>query len=110
MTDKLFSKLWTDAIEQPNMELFIGEYGYPDWFDEISTDVGEVISVLESIHTAAHMPFCEILKKSGMKMTDFSLHYLIPYRTVQNWVDGSRACTDYIRLFLIRDLGIVKGI
>ena len=45
MTDKLFYKLWTDAIAQPDREMYISEYGYPEWFNEISDDAAEITSV-----------------------------------------------------------------
>ena len=47
MTDKLFNRLWQDALVQPNEELYIGEYGYPDWFDDISTDAAVVVETLQ---------------------------------------------------------------
>ena len=42
------------------------------------------------------MEFKELLEKSGMKMTQFSEYFNIPYRTVQNWKDGVRKCPDYL--------------
>ena len=30
MTDKLFYKLWKDALEQPDRDMYIGEYGFPE--------------------------------------------------------------------------------
>lgn len=30
----------------------------------------------------------ELIKKSGMKMTEFSKYFNIPYRTVQDWKAG----------------------
>ena len=46
MTNKLFYKLWNDALEQPDKDMYIGEYGYPDYFNEISADVSEVVSTV----------------------------------------------------------------
>ena len=48
MTDKLFYKLWKDAIAQPDEEQFIGGYGYPDFFDDISSDLDTVVLILPS--------------------------------------------------------------
>lgn len=42
------------------------------------------------------MEFVSILDKSGMKMTEFSQYFGIPYRTVQDWKSGSRKCPDYL--------------
>ena len=63
MTDKLFNKLWKDALEQPSKEMYIGEYGYPDWFDEISQEPQEISETLGNIHDVAHMSLKDIIKK-----------------------------------------------
>lgn len=107
MTDVLFEKLWKDALDQPDQELYISEYGYPDWFDEISEDSGEVIAALTKIHTAAHMTVKDILSAAGLTQAAFSVKFCIPKRTIENWSAGSRQCPDYVRLMLIRLLGLI---
>lgn len=42
------------------------------------------------------MEFKELLEKSGMKMTQFSKYFGIPYRTVQDWKAGVRKCPVYV--------------
>ncbi len=42
------------------------------------------------------MEFVSILDKSGMKMTEFSEYFGIPYRTVQDWKAERRKCPDYL--------------
>ena len=42
MKATLFNKIYKDAAAQPDCELFLAEYGYPDWFDEISQDANDV--------------------------------------------------------------------
>lgn len=107
MTDKLFARLWNDALEQPNADLFIAEYGCPDWFDEISTNPNELIIILLKIHETAHMSVREILSVSGLTQSAFSEKFCIPKRTVENWATGTRKCPDYLRLSFCRQLGIV---
>lgn len=110
MTDKLFSKLWQDALAQPSKELYIAEYGYPDWFDEISTDIDNVITVLDSIHTVAHMSIKEMIARAGMSQAKFALRFCVPKRTVENWCAGVNKCADYDRLAFARILGFLDGI
>lgn len=43
-----------------------------------------------------HMKFNEILQQSGMTLKAFSDYFEIPYRTVQNWKLGVRACPPYL--------------
>lgn len=108
MKTKLFEKLWADALAQPSKELYIAEYGYPDWFDEISQDPGEIIEILGNIHDVAHMDLREILKTAGLKQVDLCRRYGIPKRTVDAWVSGVNRCAAYMRLLLARDLGLIR--
>lgn len=108
MTDKLFNKLWKDALSQPQKELFLNEYGYPDWFDEISQDPSEVIWILANIHNIAYMSFKDILKEAGLTQTAFSEKFCISLRTVQHWHSGDRKCPDYLRLLICKYLGILE--
>ena len=81
MRARLFEKLWADALAQPDKELYIAEYGYPDWYDEISQDPDEITAILR---------------------------YGIPRRTVDDWTSGRNRCADYMRLLLARDLGLIS--
>lgn len=108
MTDKLFNKLWKDALNQPSEEMYLSEYGYPDWFDEISQDPSEVIEVLRNIHRVSKMTFKDILKEAGLSQTAFSEKFCISLRTVQHWNSGDRKCPDYLRLLICKYLGILE--
>ena len=107
MTDKLFYNLWLDALEQPNKDLYIGEYGYPDWFDEISTDAGTVVKILDNIHDVAHMTIRDIISHAELTQSAFAIKFCIPLRTVEDWATGKRKCADYLRLLFCRQLGIL---
>lgn len=107
MTDKLFYNLWKDALEQPDKDLYLGGYGYPDWFDDISQDPDEIAHTLGSIHDIAHMSFRDILSRSGLTQAGFSMRFCIPLRTVEDWATEKRKCTDYIRLMFARSLGLL---
>lgn len=111
MTDKLFAKLWQDALDQPNKELYIAEYGYPEWFDEISEDVDEIVKILGNIHDVAHMTIRDMIEFSGLTQAGLALKFCMPIRTVENWCTKSnnhRNCPDYRRLMVARILGILE--
>lgn len=108
MTDKLFNKLWKDALEQPSKEMYIGEYGYPDWFDEISQEPQEISETLGNIHDVAHMSLKDIIKKAGLTQSAFAIKFCIPIRTVEDWCSGKNKCRDYDRLMFCKLLGILK--
>lgn len=107
MTAKLFNRLWLDALEQSDKELYIGEYGYPDWFDEISEDASEIVQILENIHDVAHMSVRDMIAKAGMTQAAFAIKFCIPLRTVEDWATGKRKCTDHQRLAYARLLGLL---
>lgn len=46
------------------------------------------------------MTIKEMLERSGWTQKRFAEYFGIPYRTVQNWVAGTRECPDYVRILL----------
>lgn len=107
MTEKLFNKLWFDALAQPDRDLYIAEYGFPDWFDYIGSDLDTVVSVLDSIHSVAHMSIKDMIARAGLSQAKFALRFCIPRRTVENWCMGVNKCPDYDRLAFAFILGIL---
>lgn len=110
MTIDLFYKLYHDAQKQPDCELYIAEFGYPDYFDEISEDANEVVQVLTEIHKLTHMTIKDIVKQSGLSQTAFAKAFDIPYRTVQDWRLGNRQVPEYIKIMILRLLGLTEKI
>ena len=107
MTDTLFAKLWRDALKQPSLEMYIGEYGCPDRFDEIGENLDEVVSTLTKIHKVAHMSVREMLKEAKLTQNAFAVKFCIPLRTVENWSAEVNKCPDYTRLLLARQLHLL---
>lgn len=107
MKDELFYKLWKDALEQPDKERYISEYGYPDYFDEISQEPSEVVRILEGIHKVAHMSVKDIIASTGLSQRAFAVKFCIPTRTIEDWATGKRDCKDYMRLSFCRHFGLI---
>ena len=42
------------------------------------------------------MTFQEIKELSGMKLTELSRYFEIPYRTIQNWNEGTNIAPEYL--------------
>ncbi len=108
MTKERFLYLYHIAKEQPNLPLYIGEFGYPDYFNEISTDPDEVVKRLTEIHNLAHMSMSDVVKTSQFGISEFARYFDIPLHTVQNWVYGARACPEYVKLLVAENLGLIK--
>lgn len=110
MTDKLFFSLWQDALAQPDRDMYIAEYGYPDWFDSISPDADEVVEILTNIHRAAHMSVRDLVRESGLTQSAFAVRFCIPLRTVQDWCSSGsnhREPPAYLRLMIAQLLGLL---
>lgn len=55
--------------------------------------------------------FEDLHKTSGMKLTELSRFFEIPYRSIQNWASGERQCPDYViklMFYKLKKEGIIK--
>lgn len=59
----------------------------------ISTDR---VAYLTRAYEDVHSTIPEILARYGLSQAAFARMFAIPYRTVQNWHAGSRACPPYL--------------
>lgn len=109
MTRDLFYKLYHDAQDQPDLELYINEYGYPDYFNEISEDPDKVVAALTDIHRVAHMSLRDLISASGMTQNAYARYFDIPLRTIENWATGKRSCPEYVKLMMSEILGLIKS-
>ena len=107
MKATLFNKLYKDAAAQPDRELFIAEYGSPEWFDDISQDINDVIGVLNNIHYVANLPMKDLIKSFGTQQA-FADRFCVPKRTVENWGEEKNNCPAYTKLMIAEILGILK--
>ena len=63
---------------------------------------------ISNLWRALNMTPSEIVEYSGLKMSEFAARYVIPYRTLQAWCDGTNPCPVYIRIMLCELLGILR--
>lgn len=63
---------------------------------------------IANLWKALNMTPAEIVQYSGLKMSEFAARYVIPYRTLQAWCDGTNPCPIYIRIMLCELLGILS--
>lgn len=66
----------------------------------------ERINQLRAIYQAASMTVPEIAKAAGMNITQMSARFAVPYRTMQDWFSGARACSLASRLMMLECLGL----
>lgn len=104
---KRFQEIVSTCEEQPDWDLFLAEYGIPQWIlNEVTDSEGKAVEMITTIHTVVHMTAAELVKASGMSQTKFAARFMIPLRTVQNWVGGQRTMPRYEKFMLAAILGL----
>lgn len=66
--------------------------------------VGQLISLWH----VANDPFRDLLASMGLNQTQCSIRFCIPRRTIQQWAEGLRSCSPYIRLMMAEATGVVQ--
>ena len=75
---------------------------------ETAYDPFGMYASIANLWRALNMTPSEIVDYSGLKMSEFAARYVIPYRTLQAWCDGTNPCPIYIRVMLCELLGILN--
>ena len=111
---KRFQEIIQASEEQPDQAVFLAEYGIPDWIlSEVTDDEEKAVEMIKNIHHITHITAKNLITESGMSQTKFAARFMIPLRTVQNWVGGKRNMPRYEKfmfamvLDLFGDLDIV---
>lgn len=107
MTYETYRDLISAAVTAESEEMFISAPGWADWMDEYGDDTDRLVSDMCNIYQVSHMTMLDLLSASGLTKAAFSRRFLIPLRTVENWVSGIRPCPIYVRLMIADLLGLV---
>lgn len=63
---------------------------------------------LAAIWVAAHRTMKEIAADAGLSQRKLAEHFGIPYRTMEDWCRGARACPVYVRVMMQECLGLIR--
>lgn len=107
MKFSLFSKLYSEAIEYDNVDMYIADRGWQDWMDNYVADKSaafvdttKIAAILNNIYDLAHMDIGQIRSETKLSAKDFSNLFRIPARTVQSWVHQERRTPDYALILI----------
>ena len=109
MTFKTFKKLYSEALEYKNLDLYIMERGWQEWMNDIVPDdesgafvtADKVFEVLKKIyHLANSENKWSALSGEFRSREEIVNMFGIPIRTVQNWDIGQRAPNDYLIILM----------
>ena len=101
MTDRIFNNLWKDAIAAPDEDAFLAAAECPD------ADLITVRDQLRRLWHVAHDNFRDFLAALNMTQTAISVHFCIPFSSVQNWACEMRVCPPYLRLMMAEAMGYI---
>ena len=106
MDYKIFKKLYQNAKESPNLEMYIGERGYEKWMESYlnGSNAENVTNTLTNIYNMANMTLTDIRECAGLSRAEFSRIYKIPVRTLENWEYDTRKLNEYIKMLIIYTL------
>lgn len=80
----------------------------PIWGDMEGADIpSERISQLCDLWDACGRSVKEIAALAGLSQRKLAERFCIPYRTVEDWCSGKRACALYLRLMMQQCLGLM---
>lgn len=93
-----YRRLYGEAKEYDNIDMYIMERGWQDWMDDMSAD--EITKLLRAVYSIGRDGFKSMVEISGTKLAEFCRRYLLPYRSAQNWLNGEREAPEYTMLLL----------
>lgn len=112
MMDNIFAAAWAEALSgaYADRDSYVSDLALSSiWGDAEDAEVpADRLDTLGSIWDAANMSIKDIRAASGLSRTAFAEHLCIPYRTVQDWELGARACPGYLRLLIAEHFGIFR--
>lgn len=98
MNYEIFAKLYTEALDYPDIEYFIADRGWEEWMSEEAIE--NDIESMNLIFKISKMDFRELRELSGYSRPDMSRKYKIPLRTLQDWETKKREPPLYVTILI----------
>ncbi|HEM6089758.1 TPA: hypothetical protein U2B88_001822 [Streptococcus suis] len=92
MEFNLFNQLYSEALESPSLELYVGERGWQDWMN--GYDAKEIANILSAIYSLANSSLAG--SREGSR-AEFARKFDIPVRTLEDWDSGKRVPPIYVK-------------
>lgn len=111
MDSKIFSSIWSAALNSCNRDGFISDWALSSiWGDQAEGDaLAARAEQCKRIWDLAHMSVADIRHTTGLSQSKFAEAFCIPRHTVINW-EQRGGCADYVRLMLARLCGLADGL
>ncbi|WP_373128039.1 helix-turn-helix domain-containing protein [Dielma fastidiosa] len=92
-----FLSLYKEALDHNDVELYIAELWYQEWWMKDYTD-NQIINVLETTFKIAKMNFAELRKLTGLSVSNLEIKYGISKRTYEKWESKEREPSLYTKV------------
>lgn len=95
MNYQLFAKLYREAAEYNDLDMYIGERGWQEWMNNYKTE--QIGRMLAKIYSLAKNDFETNRKLITTNRSEFARMYSISVRTLENWAGGQREIPSYVK-------------
>ncbi len=92
MNYELFVKLYGEALEYSDIDLYIAERGWQEWMDKVNNPS----NVLKLTYRLANQSCKDMRESAGYSRAALSRAYNIPIRTLEDWEKGVRTPPVYL--------------
>lgn len=98
-----------ESASYTDRDIFVSDLALSDiWGDAADADIpAERVEQLGDLWDACNRTVKDIAAAAGLSQRKLAERFCIPYRTVEDWCSGNRACALYLRLMMQQCLGLV---
>lgn len=98
MKYELFVKLYNEALEYGDVDLYIAERGWQDWMDQFEeSDLGDILT---KIYTLSNQSVKQMRELKGLSRAAFCRAYNIKLRTAEDWDNGKGRTPDHTKMLI----------
>lgn len=115
MKFEIFSKLFNEAHQYKDIDMYVAERGWEDWMDDYADidddapDASDIYDVLTEIYSLAHMNIKQMRSHLNLTFNEFSYRYSVASRTVQDWEYGKSKTPEYILKLVAYTIFMERG-
>lgn len=107
MQYNLFSRLYKEASQYNDIDVYVAERGWQEWMEEYSTEdknenieTDNIVKILYKVYELYNSSIREMRESIGLSRDRFSSIYNIPGRTLQDWEYSKNKMPEYTKCLI----------